>query len=225
MRRAPTLVRSLIGQKAIMAVSGIVLILFVVGHLLGNLKAFQSPAKFNAYAEGLRSFGEPILGRGDALWAVRIVLLVALAAHLWAALRVSRASLAARPTRYRRLAPAHTTFAARSMRVGGVLLLAYVTYHLLDLTFGTVNPGFVPGDAYGNLVRTFQRVPVSLGYIGAMVVLGLHLHHGTWSALQTLGLLTAPTERLRRGLVAGFAAAIVAGYVAIPLAVLAGVLR
>lgn len=225
MRRMPTLVRSLVGQKLIMAVSGLLLILFVIGHLLGNLKVFQGPEKFNAYAEGLRTFGEPFLGRGQALWVARLALLLALALHLWAALSVSRASLAARPTAYRRLQPVHTSFAAGTMRVGGILLLAYVVYHLLDLTFGTVNPGFVPGDAYANLVRTFQRVPVAAGYIAAMAALGLHLHHGTWSALQTLGLLTPPTERVRRGLAAWFAATIVAGYVSIPLAVLAGIVQ
>jgi succinate dehydrogenase / fumarate reductase cytochrome b subunit len=208
-----------------MAVSGIVLILFVIGHMLGNLKAFQGPEKFNAYAEGLRTVGAPFFGHSQLLWVARIGLLVALVAHLWSAWRVTLASRAARPAAYRDLALGYTTWAARSMRVGGVLLLAYVVYHLLDLTFGPANPAFVAGDAYGNLLASFQRPVVALAYVGAMVLLGLHLQHGVWSALQTLGLHGAPSERWRRTGAAAFAAAIVLGYVSVPLAVLAGVIH
>lgn len=225
MRRVATLLRSLVGQKVIMAMTGLVLVLFVIGHLLGNLKVYQGPEKFNAYAEGLRTLGEPFLGHGQALWLMRLGLIAAVVLHVAAAWRVSRASLIARPVGYRALRPVHTTWAARTMRIGGVLLALYVIYHLLDLTFGSANPAFVPGDAYDNLVASFERTPVAIGYIVAMGVLGLHLYHGIWSGLQTLGLHTAPTERWRRGVMAAFAALIVAGYVSIPLAVLAGVVR
>lgn len=225
MRRVATLLRSLVGQKVIMAMTGLVLVLFVIGHLLGNLKVYQGPEKFNAYAEGLRTLGEPFLGHGQALWLMRLGLIAAVVLHMAAAWRVSRASLIARPVGYRALRPVHTTWAARTMRIGGVLLALYVIYHLLDLTFGSANPAFVPGDAYDNLVASFERTPVAIGYIVAMGVLGLHLYHGIWSGLQTLGLHTAPTERWRRGVMAAFAALIVAGYVSIPLAVLAGVVR
>ena len=225
MRRLPALLRTLVGQKVMMAVTGVILVVFVIGHLIGNLKVFQGPEHFNAYAEGLRTVGAPFFGRGQVLWLARIVLLTALLLHVWAAVRVTLASRAARPTRYRSLTPVFTTWGARTMRVGGVLLLAYLVYHLLDLTFGSANAAFVAGDAYGNLVASFQRVPVSLGYIAAMAVLGLHLYHGVWSGLQTLGLHTPPTDRLRRGFAAGFAGLIVAGYASIPLAVLAGVVH
>lgn len=225
MRRVPALFRTLVGQKVIMAVTGLLLVLFVIGHLLGNLKVYQGPDAFNAYAEGLRTFGKPFLGHGQFLWLARIGLLIALLLHLWAALRVTLASRGARPTAYRTLTPVYTTWGARTMRVGGLLVLLYVVYHLLDLTFGSANPAFVAGDAYGNLVASLQRMPVALGYVAAIAVLGLHLYHGLWSGFQTLGLLTPPTERLRRGLAAGFAGLIVAGYASIPLAVLAGVVR
>jgi len=225
MGRLPALFRTLVGQKTIMAATGLLLVVFVIGHLLGNLKVFQGPEHFNDYAEGLRTLGAPFFGRGQVLWLVRIVLLGALLLHLWSALLVTLASWAARPTPYRRLTPVYTTWGARSMRVGGVLVLLYVVYHLLDLTFGSANPAFVSGDAYGNLIASFQRAPVAVGYMAAVGVLGLHLYHGVWSALQTLGLHTAPTDRLRRGVAAAFAALIVAGYVAIPLAVLAGGVR
>jgi succinate dehydrogenase / fumarate reductase cytochrome b subunit len=219
------LFRSLVGQKVVMAVTGLLLIVFLIGHLVGNLKVFLGPAHFNEYAVGLRTLGAPFFARGQLLWLFRIVMLAALVLHIWSATRVTLASWSARPNAYRTLATTHTTWGARTMRWGGVLLMAYLVYHLLDLTFGSANPAFVEGDAYGNLVASFQRAPAALAYIAAMAVVGLHLHHGVWSALQTLGLHTSPTDRWRRGVAAGFAGLVVAGYVVIPLAVLAGVLR
>jgi len=221
----PGVLGSLVGQKAVMAVTGVILFLFVVGHLLGNLKIFEGPAAFNAYAEGLRTVGAPFFGRGWLLWVVRIVLIVAVLAHIWAAIETTRASWRARPVSYRRLEPVETTYAARTMRWGGVLIFLYVVYHLLDLTFGRVNPSFVPGDVYHNVVASLRVWPVAVAYIAAMVVLGLHLYHGTWSALQTLGLNRPPTGRWRRGAAAAIAALIAGGYISIPVAVLAGVLR
>lgn len=221
----PRLAGSLIGKKLIMAASGVVLFLFVLGHLVGNLKVFQGPEHLNAYAEGLRTVGAPFFGRGQVLWLVRIVLLVALVAHLWAAIEVTRASWRARPVGYRRLDLVETTYAARTMRWGGVIILLYVTYHLLDFTFGRVNPSFVPGDVYHNVVASFRVWPVAAGYGVALLVVGLHIYHGLWSGLQTLGLHRPPTTRWRRGVAGMIAAAIVAGYLSIPVAVLAGVLR
>jgi succinate dehydrogenase / fumarate reductase, cytochrome b subunit len=221
----PWLVRTLIGTKAIMAVSGIILFLFVVGHLLGNLKVFQGPEHFNAYAEGLRTVGAPFFARGQVLWAVRLVLLVSVVAHIWAATAVTLVSWRARPVDYHRLEPVETTYAARTMRWGGVLILLYVAYHLLDLTFGAANPSFVAGDVYHNLVASLRRWPVALAYIVAVAIVGLHIQHGLWSAFQTLGLNRPPTPRWRRGVAGVIAGLITAGYVAIPLAVLAGVVR
>lgn len=208
-----------------MAVTGVILFLFVVGHLLGNLKVFQGPEHFNAYAEGLRTVGAPFFARGQVLWLVRAALLLAVFAHIWAAIAVTRASWRARPVGYHRLTPAETTYAARTMRWGGVLIVLYVVYHLLDLTFGAANPAFVPGDVYHNLVASFQRWPVAIGYVAAVAVVGLHIDHGLWSACQTLGLNRPPTFRWRRGAAAAIAVLITAGYVAIPVAVLAGVVR
>jgi len=225
MRRLETLWRSLIGQKIIMAATGLMLFLFVLAHLFGNLKVFEGPVRFNAYAEGLRTVGTPFFASGQLLWAARIVLLVSLVAHIWAAVRVSRASWAARPTGYRVLVHAETTYAARTMRWGGVLIFVYVVYHLLDLTFGSANPSFVAGNVYHNLVASFSRWPVSAVYILAMLILGLHLYHGLWSAFQSLGLNRTPTDSWRRGLAAVIAVAISAGYIVIPLSVLMGVVR
>jgi len=225
MARWQKLVRSLVGKKAIMAVTGLILFLFVVAHLLGNLKVFEGPAKFNAYAAGLRAIGAPILGPSQFLWVARIVLLASVLAHIWAAALVTRASLTARPVGYHALAATETTYAARTMRWGGVIILLYVIYHLLDFTFGTVNPDFVPGDVYHNVLASFHAWPVALAYVVAMLAVGLHIYHGVWSALQTLGLHRAPVDRWRRGVAGAVAAAITLGYVAIPVSVLAGVLR
>src|SRR5438094_10505253 len=221
----PRLARSLIGQKVIMVTSGVILFLFVVGHLLGNLKVFQGPEHFNAYAEGLRTVGAPFFARGQLLWLARIVLLAAVFAHIWAAIVVTRASWRARPVAYHQLEPVETTYAARTMRWGGVLIVVYVIYHLLDFTFGRVNPSFVPGDVYHNVVASLRVGPVAAAYIAAMVVLGLHLYHGTWSALQTLGLNRPPTGGWRRGVAAAIAVLIAGAYISIPVAVLAGMLR
>lgn len=208
-----------------MAVTGVILFLFVVAHLAGNLKVFQGPEHFNAYAEGLRTMGAPFFARGQLLWALRVVLLISLFLHIWAAIAVTRASWAARPIGYHGLALTETTYAARTMRWGGVIILFYVVYHLLDLTFGAANPSFVSGDVYHNLVASFTRWPVSAVYLAAVVVVGLHIDHGLWSAFQTLGLNRPPTFRWRRSVAVVIAATITAGYVVIPLAVLAGKVR
>lgn len=208
-----------------MAVTGVVLFLFVVGHMLGNLKVFQGPEHFNAYGEGLRTAGAPFFARGQLLWLVRAGLLAAVAAHIWAAIAVTRASWRARPVDYHRLDPVETTYAARTMRWGGVIIVAYVVYHLLDLTFGPANPAFVSGDVYHNLVASLSRWPVAVGYIVAVTMIGLHIYHGLWSALQTTGLNRPPTYRWRRSWAGLIAALVTAGYVAVPVAVLAGVVR
>jgi succinate dehydrogenase / fumarate reductase cytochrome b subunit len=217
--------RTLVGYKIVMAASGLVLLAFVVLHLLGNLKVFAGPAAYNAYAAGLRTLGAPLFGRGELLWLVRLVLLAAVASHLWAAALVTRASWRARPRPYRRLETVETTYAARTMRWGGVVILLYVIYHLLDFTFGRVNPSFVPGDVYHNVVASFRVWPVAAAYVIAMIAVGLHVYHGLWSACQTLGWNRPPTGSWRRGAAAVVAALLAGGYIAIPAAVLAGVLR
>jgi succinate dehydrogenase / fumarate reductase cytochrome b subunit len=221
----PGLLRSLIGHKVIMAFTGVILFLFVVGHLLGNLKVFEGPGPFNAYAEGLRTVGAPFFGRGQVLWLIRAGLLIAVLAHIWAAIAVTLASWRARPVGYRGLERQETTYAARTMRWGGVIIVVYVVYHLLDLTFGAANPSFIPGDVYHNLVASLRRWPTAATYVVAVVMVGLHVQHGLWSAFQTLGVNRPPTSQWRRGVAAVIAGLITAGYVAIPVAVLAGVVR
>jgi succinate dehydrogenase / fumarate reductase cytochrome b subunit len=225
MSRVTALTHTLIGKKVVMATSGVVLLGFVLVHMVGNLKVFLGAEHFDAYAEWLRTVGAPLFGRGQLLWIARSILLLAVALHIAAAWAVTRASWAARPVGYHDLQLVHTTYAARTVRWGAVIILLFVIFHLLDLTFGQVNPSFVPGDPYHNVVATFSRVPVSLGYIVAMGALCLHLYHGIESGCQTLGLNHPRYNAWRRRIALAFSLVVSAGYSAVPVAVLAGALR
>lgn len=222
MGRSVALFRTSIGLKITMALSGIVFVGFVIGHMFGNLKVYQGAEVFNHYAEGLREFGDPFLQYGQFLWIARAVLLVALVAHVWSAARLTRQSRAARDEGYRKLDALEFSRTSRSMRWGGVALFAFVVYHLLHLTFGSVHPDFVAGDAYHNLVVGFQSAPVSGVYAVAMIALGLHLYHGVWSAFQTLGINGPRINRWRRPLALVIALIVAFGNLSFPVAVLTG---
>ena len=215
-----TFLGSTIGKKIVMAGSGAILAAFVLAHMLGNLQLYLGADALNAYSVWLR---EVLHGAG--LWIVRAVLLVALALHVWAAASLTAADRAARPVRYREFEPRESTYASRTMRWSGVLLFAFVVYHLLDLTFGTVNPSFQSGNVFHNVVASFRVVPVALLYVVAMLLLWLHLRHGMWSMLRTLGLGHPRYERMAQRFAAAFATVVVAGNVSFPLAVLFGFVR
>jgi succinate dehydrogenase / fumarate reductase, cytochrome b subunit len=226
MRRLFSLWDSTVGKKITMAVSGLILIGFVAGHMVGNLKVFQGPEAFNHYAEGLRTFGDPFFGRGQLLWLIRIALLAAVVLHITAAAQLVMHSRRARAIGYRRFDNDMVfSYASRTMVWGGVIILAFVVYHLMHLTFGNAHPDFVHDNAYHNLVRGFQSVPVSVAYIGAMIPLGFHLYHGFWSMLQTLGATNPKWNGVRRPVAALLALVIVLGNISFPVAVLAGVVR
>jgi succinate dehydrogenase / fumarate reductase, cytochrome b subunit len=220
--RAFALWDSSVGKKLMMAVSGLILYGFVVGHMIGNLKVYFGREAFNHYAEGLRTFGEPFFMRGQLLWIVRLVLIGAVLIHIVAALQLTMKSKRARKHGYRKFDGLEFSSASRTMFWGGVALFGFVVFHLLDLTFGTLNPAFVPGDAYHNFVSTFQRVPVAIAYIAFMIPLGLHLYHGFWSMLQTLGANHPRYNHLRRPIALTLAALIVIGNISFPIAVMLG---
>ncbi|MDT8437206.1 MAG: succinate dehydrogenase cytochrome b subunit [Gemmatimonadota bacterium] len=222
MSRVSALYGTSVGKKITMAVSGAIFVLFVLAHWFGNLKVFLGPDAFNHYAEGLREFGEPFLGRGWFLWAFRAGLIGALVVHVWSAWSLTRQSWAARGTKYKKTAPLNMDAASSTMRWGGVVLFLFVTYHILHLTTGTLHPDFVPGDAYHNFVAGFQSVPVSALYVLAMIALGLHLYHGTWSAFQTLGLDGPTALPIRRPLALAIALVVAGGNILFPVAVLTG---
>ena len=198
-----------------MAVTGIVLFGFVVGHMLGNLQVYLGPHALNAYAASLRSV--PAL-----LWGARLLLLASVALHIWAATSLTLDNRRARPHGYRARRYQEATYASRTMVWSGPILALFVAYHLAHFTFGTAHPSFQPGDVYHNFVTGFQSVPVSLFYIAAMLALGLHLYHGVWSMLQTIGLSHPRYNRFRQAFATLITLAVVAGNISFPLAVLIG---
>lgn len=225
MKRILALYRSSVGKKALMAATGLLLFGFIVSHMLGNLKVFQGPEKFSAYAEFLRTVGYPLFARGQLLWLARIGLIVAVIVHVVAAVELTMMARDARPTSYGRPVHLEDTYASRTMRWGGVILAGFVIYHVLHFTFGTVHPNFEPGDPYGNVITGFQSVIVAISYIVVMGVLGLHLYHGIWSALQTLGITSSELDRPIRTAAGTIAVVIFLGFIAVPVAVWSGVLR
>lgn len=216
------LYRSAVGLKALMAVSGIVLFGFVLGHMAGNLKLYLGPESINHYAEWLREVGTPLLPRAGVLWIARIGLLVAVAVHIGAAWKLTLVNRRARPQGYEGRSVVQATYAARTMRWGGVILLLFVLYHLADLTFGWANPDFVPGDVYHNVVAGFSVWWVSALYIVGQIALAFHLYHGLWSLFQSLGWNHPAYNGWRRRFAATFALVVLAGNLSFPLAVLSG---
>lgn len=225
MGRLVNLYRSSVGKKVVMAVTGAFLFLFVVGHLLGNLKIYQGAEKFNAYAEFLREMGAPIFAHNQALWLARILLLGAVGVHIISAIQLTLMSWRARGQTYKKQERIAFSYASYTMRWGGVVVAAYVIYHLMHLTWGTAHHSFDPTDPYHNVISGFQRWPVALVYIIAMIPLGLHLYHGIWSAMQTLGVNNPKYNTWRRPTAGVIAGAIVVGYISIPIAVLTGLVK
>lgn len=233
-----TLYRSSIGKKAIMALTGLIYVGFVVIHMVGNLKIYTGAEHLNAYAGFLREVGDPVVPRETVLWIARIVLLAAITLHITMAVQLTRGELAARPVKYDTKNVVQASLASRTMRWGGVALLLFIIFHILHFTLGVVGyaapgqPGaYMPEDpnngynTYANVVHGFQVVPVSLFYILAMVALALHLYHGSWSMFQTLGLNSTRYNRLWKYLATGIAAAVFLGNVSIPIAVMLGILK
>ena len=223
MRSVFSLYRSSVGKKIVMAISGIFLFLWIVGHMLGNLKVFFGQEAFDHYAHGLKELGDPFLLPGQFLWIIRIVMLAIILLHMVSALSVYLQSRAARKLGYRKTDDLTFTYASRTMRWGGVILLVYIVYHLLHFTVGSAHPNFIPGAAYANLVVGFQSWWVSGFYIVAMIALGLHLYHGLWSACQTLNFNNPMLRDLRRPAALLVTLFIVLGFCSVPISVLAGI--
>ncbi|HEX9401188.1 MAG TPA: succinate dehydrogenase cytochrome b subunit [Anaeromyxobacter sp.] len=209
--------QSFIGKKALMAATGLVLFVYVLVHMLANLQAFAGAARLDRYAEQLRVF--PAL-----LWTARIVLLVAVLVHVVAGLQLWGERQRARPVSYRDYRPQGSTPASRTMIWSGFLILGFVVYHLLDLTFGVANPDFQPGAVFHNVVVSFGRGAAVVFYIVAVAGLGFHLWHGLWSAFQSLGVSNRAFTPVIQRFAAAFATILTVGFAAVPLAVLLGLL-
>ena len=208
---------STVGKKVVMAVTGLVLFGFVIGHMVGNLTVYLGAHAMNEYAEFLHSFLH-----GGGIWVFRVVLLSAAAGHLWAMWSLTATNWAARPVAYKVVTHRASTYASRAMRWSGVLILAFVIFHLLHLTTGSVHPTFIKGDAFHNVVTGLKVAPVGIFYLIANLALGMHLFHGASSMLQTLGLNHARYNALRNTVSTGIAMVVVAGNLSFPVSVLAG---
>ena len=209
--------RSTVGTKLIMAVSALVLTGYMLIHVLGNLLIFLGPAWINGY-------GALLHATGPLLWAVRLVLFVALLVHVLAALILTLDARRARPVAYTRIVPQASSVASRTMRWTGVALLIFAAYHTPQMTVGWGHPLFVTGDDFGNVVRLFRVTLMYVVYGAALVALGLHLYHGTWGMLRTLGLMLPARGGRRARLTTAFTVFVTAGFVTILVAVAAGLL-
>lgn len=210
--------------KLVMAVSGAIMLLYLVAHMIGNLKVLLGREEIDSYAEWLRVVGEPALPAQTVLWGVRVVLTIAVLGHIVSAVILARRARRARPVRYAHRVPVKGSYAARTMRWGGVIIALFVVYHILDLTTGTLNPNGVPGAVYDNLVADFapSRWYVTLVYVLAVLAMGFHVRHGLWSGLQTFGRSSAATQNTLKGVALAVAIVLTAGFLAVPFAVLTG---
>ena len=221
--------RTTIALKLLMAVSGLLFIGFVLGHMYGNLKAFSGQEAFNHYAEHLRELGEPMLPHEGFLWIMRVGLIVAVIVHIACAAILASRAAKARPVKYVAKKNVGSSISSRTMRWGGVTILVFIVWHLLNFTIVKINPsnGDTGGhDPYSLVVDTFDLWWMTIIYLLAMVALGLHLHHGTFSSLQTLGFTNTATSRARAR-AAGWVVAIVVagGFSLVPLSVLVGIIE
>jgi succinate dehydrogenase / fumarate reductase, cytochrome b subunit len=219
MNRARRFYRTTIGKKVVMGVTGLIGIGYVILHMAGNLLAFRGPEAINAYAHFLQSTGE-------LLWILRIVLISAVILHVIAAYQLTMQNRAARPVDYVNRKPQVSTWAARTLRWGGALLLVFIVLHIMHFTTGTWQPSgsFSETDVYSNLVTSFRIWWVTLFYVAAMIALGLHLYHGAWSSVRSVGVSQPSRDPLHRTIALGIALILWLGFTAVPVAVFAGLI-
>lgn len=220
-QRAPNFWQTTNGKKVVMAVTGFILFLFLIGHLLGNLLVFAGPERFNTYAAILH-FDDTLL------WIARSILIIAVVLHIIATVQLALRNKAARPVGYSRKKAINSSYASRTMYWSGPIVLAFVIFHLLQFTAGVIHPEsvFIPGDVYHNVLAGFQVWWVSAWYIFALILLGLHLRHGLWSMLQSFGMPHAlRREKALKRLALAIAALLIIGYISIPISVLTGILK
>ncbi|WP_245158949.1 succinate dehydrogenase cytochrome b subunit [Blastococcus sp. TF02A-35] len=209
-------------KKAVMAVSGIVMVLYLIAHMIGNLKVYTGRDSFNHYSEWIRTIGAPALPEQTALTIIRVVLLAAVVAHFWAAVSLWRQARRARPERYVTKKAVAQSYASRTMRWGGVIVLLFIVYHILDLTMGVVNPEGHDASPYDRLVASFSNPFITAFYVISLLLLGMHLRHGIWSATQTLGQSNRRRERTVNAFAIVFSTILIAGFLIVPFSVLFG---
>jgi succinate dehydrogenase / fumarate reductase cytochrome b subunit len=220
--------RSAIGKKWVMAVTGIVLIAYLIAHLVGNLKVYLGEDEINSYAEALRDLGGHLVPRTSLLWLMRGGLLLAFVLHVHAAYSLTYTNWKARGGAYRDRDYAVASYASRTMRWSGTIVLLFILFHLADLTWGAqpaAVDGFTRGEVYDNLILSMQRPVSAVLYAVANIALGFHLYHGTWSMFQSLGLNHPSFNRWRRYIALALTGFIVLGNLSFPIAVQLGLLE
>lgn len=231
MNRITSLYSSTIGKKFIAAVTGLVLFGFLIGHVAGNLKVFTGASAdgvyhIDEYGQFLKVMGAPILPAGFGLWGARVVLLSSLLLHVLVVAQLALQSADARPVGYVKSKKASATLAARWMMFSGLVILGFVIFHILHFTTGTIPLGeFEHGTVYKNLSSSFVKWPVAIGYVAVMIMLGFHLFHGLWSLFQTLGLDNPDRNKALRMFAVVMTVAIIAGFIAVPLSFMAGMMN
>ena len=216
--RAARFYESTIGKKAVMAITGLILFGFLIAHMAGNLQVFLGLEVMNNYAENLHA-------NAPLLWGARIVLLLSVLLHAWASIQLYSLKKEARPIGYAKPGNVKSSWASRTMMLSGPVIAAFVIYHLLHLTTGTLHPDFVPLRAYENVVAAFRQPIVSVIYIVAMLLVGNHLSHGIWSMFQSIGFSHPRYTPKIKKFAAVFAWVLIAGFISVPVAVLAGLVR
>ncbi|MGA8026868.1 MAG: succinate dehydrogenase cytochrome b subunit [Bryobacteraceae bacterium] len=208
------------GKKVVMAITGAILFLFVIGHMLGNLQVFEGPDKLNAYGRFLH-------GVPEILWAVRITLIISVILHIWASVELAVRKTQARPVAYAKRENIASSYASRTMYWSGPIILAFVIYHLLHLTAGIIHPGsdFIEADVYHNVISGFQIWYVSAWYIFSMILLGFHIRHGAWSMFQSVGINHPRHTPILKKSALTLAIVVTAGYISIPLSIMLGLIK
>ncbi len=219
--------RTSIGKKMLMAGSGLFILLWLIGHMLGNLKVWLNQKEFDSYAEFLRRLGEPIFPHTVLLWIIRVALTVAFVVHVYLAIDLSVRNRRARQVRYVHPGHVQADVPAVTMRWGGLALGLFVIFHLANFTWGWIHPGyrFVRGAVYANVVGNFNQWWLVAIYVAAMVALALHIYHGTWSMFQTFGANSRRWDRLIRRSATAMAVVMFVGFVSVPIGVLVGAIQ
>lgn len=221
---------SLLGKKLIVAATGLILLLFLLAHMAGNLKALlgadaAGTPEIDIYAQFLRTVGEPLLPHESVLWLTRFILLGALILHVVTVFQLVAANQGARPIRYETYRTRVSTIPAKTMMVSGILILVFVVLHILHFTTGTIRLGqFEHGAVYANLYHSFRLPLVAVAYFFMMVVVGSHVWHGGWSFFQTWGFDNPARNRFWRGLAVLITLAIFVGFSLLPLLFVFGIL-
>lgn len=214
--------RTSVALKLVMAVTGVIFLLFVLAHMYGNFKALSGQQAFDDYAHHLRVLGEPMLPESGFLWVMRLGLIVSLVLHVWSATVLTRRNRAARSQKYVMKKSVSSSLSSRTMMWGGLALLLFIVFHILQFTTLTIEVGGSFDSPYDRLVAAFETPWLVAIYVVSMIALGMHLRHGIFSAAQTLGLSNRTRQPKLKAAALAVALVVVVGFLVPPLAIAFG---